>query len=427
MGDEQHKIYKDESIAGGNLILDRTPEADRPKPNALKRLILGIVSMAVDVTIIVLMVNSPESSKHGWKIENLDWYSIIVYFLLIITPVILLLLIEPALADLPTRRRRKKQEEQEMTRRKNYVRHLLGMVEDYEKSIFFALHERYLDITDIFTYLSRHHDSDWKKNRYGERAEEDFLTVRLGLGKVDITDHIIVPEPQGAEEREDELLWIARDVRQKFGIMDNVPRILRLGDEKVIGIACDGHKQGAYDIARIIIGQLELNEMSDRVQLAFAYDSVSDEGKWDGYDELYLSEAVDGEKYFASNADDSRRLFDRIVEELDRRKSDTGFYQNDRNEMTENRRHIVLFVSDPKLLEWHPINRYIQPGSDRLGLTVIVLYDDSEKFITGTSCEIISRNNFAGLHKPGKGDWIDIQFDKVTDDMIHRLDKIVRQ
>lgn len=424
MENGHYKIYKDNSISGSGLKLDRAPAAHRPKPNAVKKLVLGITAMVVDGAIVAMMLTSSERDKHGWKFEEMDWYSIIVYLLIIIIPVILFLLIEPALSEVPTRRRREKWYEQEMTRRKNYARHLLGMVEGYEKKIFYTLQERYLEIPDIFLYMSRHNDGDWKNMRYANRDESDFLTVRLGVGKMDVSDHIIVPETEEPEEKEDELLWIARDVRQKFGVVNNIPQTINLCDERLIGIACDGHKNRAYDIARIIIGQLEMNEMSDRVQLAFAYDSAADADEWACYEDLYLAASEDGDSFLASNASEAKDLFDRLVDELDGRRRAGGYTGN--GELAEKYRHIVLFVGDAGLLEWHPLKQYIQSGTDNMGLTVVILSDDADKIIYGTGCEILERNNFSGIHKPRTGDWTEVKFDEVTADMLRRLDKIAR-
>lgn len=247
--------------------------------------------------------------------------------------------------------------------------------------------------------------------------------VRLGLGSVDISDHVVVQEAGGKLEREVQLTDVANEVKIKTAVIHDLPVVLDLSRTGVIGIVSDGNKKSAFDIARNIIGQLEINETNDRIQLAFACDPG--DGEWVGYDELYLADRKNGEISFAAGEADVKGLLDMLANELQKRNGTLDYFVNSEN--VDGYRHIVLFVDDPGLLEGHLINRYILPGEENLDFTVVVLSDDEEKFILEMDCEIIQNDDFAGIYKPGTEEWIEIKFDRVTEARLWSLDEIVRK
>ncbi len=411
------------------LVLRGAAIPENTVKKAVAELIIEIILVAVIAVIVVAMIISPAIYKHSISddVAGNDWYGMIIYVLLIIGLGILIRKFPRTISKFPARKSKEQKKEDEIARRKNYLNQLIADVDDYEKEIFYAMARRYPPLDDLFVYLDRNADNDWKMEINSFRDEEDFLTVRLGLGKLDLSEYIDVQEPVGKTEKIEELLWLAREVKDKCSVMKNIPKTVNLCRNGFVGVLGDGDIQKAYDIARVIIGQIGLNEDLDKVELAFAYDENLGQREWAEYKEIYQSDLDEvnscDEKFFASNAGDAWNMLDRLADRLKKREM-TANRKMENKDMDDDR-HIVLFVGNPELLAGHRINKYISPDAGKYGFSVVVLADEEDKLPGRICCEIVSRNGFAGIHIPKTGDWVDVEFDVVTTDMLDRLNHLL--
>ena len=409
------------------LVLPKASTPQNQNKLNMKILLVEILIVAVIAVIVIVMAvngkgRNPDMKGYYYRgrwhpigFAGIDLYGFIMLILMCIGLGVMRV-IPGTIADFSTRPGKEKRGELESIRRNNYAKHLCRLIEIDKTEILDNMRDRFNPVVQILF-------SEAQAECLNRSRACNHLMVRLGLGSVDISDHVVVQEAGGKREREVQLTDVANEVKIKTAVIHDLPVVLDLSRTGVIGIVSDGNKKSAFDIARNIIGQLEINETNDRIQLAFACDPG--DGEWVGYDELYLADRKNGEISFAAGEADVKGLLDMLANELQKRNGTLDYFVNSEN--VGGYRHIVLFVDDPGLLEGHLINRYILPGEENLDFTVVVLSDDEEKFILEMDCEIIQNDDFAGIYKPGTEEWIEIKFDRVTEARLWSLDEIVRK
>ena len=227
------------------LVLRGAAIPENTVKKAVAELAIEIILVAVIAVIVVAMIISPAIYKHSISddVAGNDWYGMIIYVLLIIGLGILIRKFPRTISKFPARKSKEQKKEDEIARRKNYLNQLIADVDDYEKEIFYAMARRYPSLDDLFVYLDRNADNDWKMDINSFRDEEDFLTVRLGLGKLDLSEYIDVQEPVGKTEKIEELLWLAREVKDKCSVMKNIPKTVNLCRNGFVGVLGDGDIQ----------------------------------------------------------------------------------------------------------------------------------------------------------------------------------------
>lgn len=77
--------------------------------------------------------------------------------------------------------------------------------------------------------------------------------VRLGLGSVDISDHVVVQEAGGKREREVQLTDVANEVKIKTAVIHDLPVVLDLSRTGVIGFVDDPGLLEGHLINRYIL------------------------------------------------------------------------------------------------------------------------------------------------------------------------------
>lgn len=81
----------------------------------------------------------------------------------------------------------------------------------------------------------------------------NHLMVRLGLGSVDISDHVVVQEAGGKREREVQLTDVANEVKIKTAVIHDLPVVLDLSRTGVIGFVDDPGLLEGHLINRYIL------------------------------------------------------------------------------------------------------------------------------------------------------------------------------
>lgn len=387
------------------LLLPRASVPGNQGRPVRKKLLTEVVIFLVIAAVAVVMLLIPEINNHeftgisAW--DNLDWYIFIIVILVFIDITFLVLIFPRTIAEIPSKEERKQKEEAELIRNKNYVRHLHRLIDDYKNGLSEVMTSNFVSVSQVLDSVNMDF-GDYLKKYISANA----LMVRLGLEDVDISDYIELDAPAERVEKPEELLWLAREVVKKYSVINDMPAVINLGNEKTIGIV--GDKKAAYDIARMIIGQLEMLGTKDQVALAFCYNAQTDGEIWAGYDKLALANG----DLFAGNETEARDVMDRLVAKLEKQESSEG-------------RHIFLFVSDPGLVAGHEIERYIQNDEQKQVITVVVLADDEKKLPHGIDKVIVSETDFTGIHSLETGDMRYIRFDEVTQDMLLKVDEFM--
>lgn len=303
------------------LVLPKASTPQNQNKLNMKILLVEILIVAVIAVIVIVMAvngkgRNPDMKGYYYRgrwhpigFAGIDLYGFIMLILMCIGLGVMRV-IPGTIADFSTRPGKEKRGELESIRRNNYAKHLCRLIEIDKTEISDNMRDRFNPVVQIFF-------SEAQAECLNRSRACNHLMVRLGLGSVDISDHVVVQEAGGKREREVQLTDVANEVKIKTAVIHDLPVVLDLSRTGVIGIVSDGNKKSAFDIARNIIGQLEINETNDRIQLAFACDPG--DGEWVGYDELYLADRKNGEISFAAGEADVKGLLDMLANELQKR------------------------------------------------------------------------------------------------------------
>lgn len=226
-------------------------------------------------------------------------------------------------------------------------------------------------------------DNDNNKLRLWERTyeDEDFLSVRLGLGCRPFQINIKIPK-QGFQLYEDSLSELPGELSKKYSILEQVPLTIDIRNNHTIGII------GAQENIRKILAELILNIISlhsyDEVKIA-----IITSPKRTRFFEYFknVPHIWSNDKkvrFFATNADEIHFICNAIDEELRERADST-------NDISGSLPHYVVIVTEPDLIEKESLLRYIKDDEKQLGITALFAYGDITKL--HKSCKTIIQSD----------------------------------
>lgn len=301
----------------------------------------------------------------------------------------------------------------EEERKSSYIKYIRRQITKL-KSVEHEMVESWLEMYKSPDYILDYSDKSpelWNRNR----QQDDFLMQRLGIGSINVKEHITVP-PERYEQQDDILYQLPCKVRDEFSNVKNIPVGVDIGKEGIIGIVGDGDKSKAYDIARIIITQIAANNCYRDVKMAFIYDSDKDGNEWNEYRFMPHVWSDDYENRFvASNRFEADDLLFELINIL--REREERVYGGEEKAYT----HIVLFISDISLIEGHPINKYISNDAMKYQFTVITLADNKSSLLNDTTYELIYSGDFTGCHRMKTDEWAEINFDVASKTRLKRF------
>lgn len=308
---------------------------------------------------------------------------------------------------------KKKNAQDEIDRRAGYARYLrrqIAQIKRNQEAIKSVLADMY-KAPDVITGYTEQSKELWNRNR----NQEDYLVERIGLGSLNVSEHISVSKIR-MEQTEDELIQIPGKIRKIYSNIKGVPRCVDLGSTGIVGIVGEGDKDRAFDIARILIAQVAANNSYRDVKLAFAFDSARDGSEWLRYrfmPHVWMDDY--SERLVASDKNSVDDMFFRIIDILrDREQKD---YSQEKRKYT----HIVLFVSDTSLLDGHAINKYITDDASRYSFTVVTLADRESQLLNDTTFELLADREFTGIHKMKTDEYLPVTFDSVSVERLGRF------
>ncbi len=233
-------------------------------------------------------------------------------------------------------------------------------------------------------------DNESNKLRLWERSYEDkdFLSVRMGTGERPFDVQIKVPK-QGFSLFEDEMRELPDKLKEKYGVLKNVPMILNLRTNKTIGII--GKKKNINNLLmEMILNILSLHSY-DEVKIAFV---VSDKqaAEFEMFKNVPHIWSDDKKvRYFATTKEEVHFIFNKINEVLKMRESSSF-------EKAAPIPHFVLMIMEPSLIEKETLLRYINDSENQVGLTTIFPYGTIKKLPKACKTIIQSDENQTGYY-----------------------------
>ena len=200
----------------------------------------------------------------------------------------------------------------------------------------------------------------WNRND----SYDDFLAVRLGIGDLPFQAPIQVPQERFTLIN-DTLADKPRQLQENFSILKDVPVSVDLLQHRLVGVAGGDNRKASIAIAQAMIAQIAAANCYTDVKIAIVCDEKSDIDRDAWNFAMWLPHVWSGDKkirYMATNRAERGDVFYALTQILRNRNE-----EDERNRSIKPR--IILFVSDPTLLDGEAIAHYVFDRGTDLGLS----------------------------------------------------------
>ncbi len=290
---------------------------------------------------------------------------------------------------------KKKEKEEELHRFEAYSRYLLKKTDEvkekYEKNTN-LLNQRYLAPTECVTF-DENSPRLWNRNI----NQQDFLVHRLGIGKLPFQVPIDIPKEK-FKLWDDSLNEKPRMIYENYKTLYNVPIEVDLLKRNLIGVVGGRDKVGAIEVARLLSAQIAANNCYTDVKLAYIYDkeSTADLNQWE-FAKWFPHVWSEDKKirFVASNKQEASDVLYELTKIFRHREENLKDLSRKEGIIKP---HVVLFVSDAKILEGELIAKYVFEKDKNIGLTTVLLTERYENL--PNACEYIIQNDgeFQGMY-----------------------------
>lgn len=258
-----------------------------------------------------------------------------------------------------------------------------------------------------------------QKQRLWERTpdDDDFLSVRLGLGQRSFEVDIQVPQ-KGFVLEDDAIVDKAREISNKYSTLHNVPISISLKDKKIIGVVGD-----YYNVAKCIISNVVSLHAPDEVKLVIVCNAFQKK-KLSVFNNLPHSWSSDKKRRFvAADKSEVYALFSEIDESITTRELQLS---------KEDLRipHYVVLVFDQTLIDDIPFKKKMLDKNNTFGVST-VFFSEKYKGIPKECEAVIQKNADAcGMYVKNENDnhFLSFEFDHIddcsVDELIYGLSKI---
>lgn len=231
------------------------------------------------------------------------------------------------------------------------------------------------------------------------REDEDFLEVRLGIGKRE-AERKIEYKKQERLEVEDELQNVPKELYDQYKYISETPIVCSLNKVNAVGII--GKKTERFEIMKGMILDICARQYHADVKMFF----VAEKQEADKITWLRMLPHVQNDILGIHNVvcDDSSRtvIFEYLYKELSLRE-----------ESKKNFPHIVVFLYDEYGFKSHPLSRFVENAKE-IGVTFVFFGDTRADISLG--CEYLIQSSEAG-----KGTLIDTKDSKKEKEFTYNL------
>ena len=256
----------------------------------------------------------------------------------------------------------------------------------------------------------------WNRND----SYEDFLAVRLGMGDLPFQAPVLIPKERFTLMN-DSLADKPRLLQENFKMLKNVPVSVDLLKNRVVGVAGGENRKSAISIAQAMIAQIAASNCYTDVKIAIVCDESSDidRNAWDFA--MWLPHVWSGDKkirYMATNRSERGDVFYALTQILRNR-------DEEKAQKLSLKPRIILFVSDPVLLDGEAIAHYVFDRNEDLGLSTVLLAGKPEELPNECECVVECDSQFRGLYdtRSGRANGTQVNFDQVSQERLWKFAK----
>lgn len=192
--------------------------------------------------------------------------------------------------------------------------------------------------------------------------DDDFLSVRLGLGAVKSVREINYKKQEKLEV-EDELQLIPEKISEEFEILNNAPVVCDFKKSNAVGII--GDENARFSMMKSMVLDICARHYHSDVKLFFIADEThADRVAWLRF-LPYAENSVTGLRNIVCDGDSKNRTFDYLYKELTQR------------EQGEKGEHFVIFFYDEYGFQSHPLSKFVSKASE-LSVTFVFMADSKQ-------------------------------------------------
>lgn len=296
----------------------------------------------------------------------------------------------------------KEDEELRVNAYKKYIQKNERLIKDkqnYDNSVLIG---QFLSSGDIAAKLNYDNTFIWNRNI----NQDDFLSIRLGTGNVDFSNHIAVPK-QRFSIHSDDIAELPHKLYEKYKYINSTVVTMDLKRGGIVGVL--GTKEHMDNTARNIFVQISALHCYTDVRIAvFVNDHEYNEYAWVRWLPHILSE--DMKLRMISSDDSSRQNVMYHIGEILRRRVENSEVDNNESKFYP---HYIVYCTDRDIFDGDSIEKYI-PIADKLGFTFILAYGKLDR-LPNECCNIIQcDDDYSGYYnlksKRGNTDKVDIDY-----------------
>lgn len=278
-------------------------------------------------------------------------------------------------------------DEKERTEAYNkYIENNRQLLEDKHIKNRDILKKSYLSTAELTKAVQCGSGALWNRNIY----QNDFLTIRIGTGKVKLPADIVVSK-QKFSMNDDELCRLPHELHDKYEMIEDCVSALSLIHHKVIGMV--GDKDVLPLIVNNIVCQTAALHCYTDVKVGFIADSADSMlyswAKWLPHTFLGGSDA----RLVSFDSSSREKVIYEVASELRRRYEESEGGGEKRMLLP----HIVLFCTSAELLRGSILQKYMS-SPEYLGITFILAYGSLDMLPNECKAIIEYTENFSGFY-----------------------------
>lgn len=269
---------------------------------------------------------------------------------------------------------------------KSYIENNKNLLEEkriINKKIF---EKNYLSTDELAGAAYNSPEIFWNRNIY----QSDFLTIRLGRGKVRLPADIVVSK-QRFSLNNDELCKYPHELHDKYEMIDDCAAVMSLIQHKIVGVV--GNCEKITHIVNNIICQIAALHCYTDVKIGFLGES-SDTLKYSWVKWLPHTFMKGLESRIIGFDKSSREnVIYELASEL-RRRTESVNEENNKNMLLP---HIIIFCTSADIIRNSVLSRYMS-SPVYLGITFILVYDSINKLPNECKAIVECSDVFTGFY-----------------------------
>lgn len=278
------------------IRIDSPPQSDNKETMPLI-LVLGS-SLSMSIIMIISMISTIDKLNSGNSTLKSTIFSALTSAIMLIS-----ILLIPILSRKWEKKQKIKNEKKRQVRYREYINSKIALIDNIMKKQKDILYENYISAEECAKIIVN------KSSRLWERKieEEDFLTVRIGIGDMPLEADIEYPHIEFTME-DDNLIEILNTIVNKSKILKNVPITISLTEKNISGLIVKDDDRRLEKFTQNLMIQLVALHSYEDLKIVFLLDEDKTK-KWEHLKTLpHIWDNSKQVRFWAENYDDMKEI-----------------------------------------------------------------------------------------------------------------------